>query len=207
MSNAGTKGKPSTIRKLLNYFIQGLILTVPIAVTIYVIIKAIFWIDGLIPFNIPIHVPGSETVYDLPGLGILLILIIVTFLGFIATRFVANPMFLFVERIMEKTPLLKIIYTSVKDLIEAFVGDKKRFTKPVLVTVSETPEVQRLGFITQNDLNMIGIKTGKVAVYLPFSYSFAGELLILDSSKVEPIEASGTETMKFIISGGVTDID
>lgn len=206
MSNS-SKNQPSTLRKLLNFFIQGLILTVPIAVTLYVIVKSIFWIDNLIPFNIPVKIPGRDEIFNLPGLGILMILVIVTLLGFIATRFVTNPMFLFIERIMERTPLLKIIYSSVKDLIEAFVGEKKRFTKPVLVTVSENPEIQRLGFITQNDLNMIGIKSKKVAVYLPFSYSFAGELLILNADKVEPINASGTETMKFIISGGVTDID
>ena len=194
------------MKKLLNYFFQGLLVVIPIAVTIFVIYKIITWIDNLLPFQIPVKLPGIGEV-SIPGLGILTIVIAVTAFGYLAKFFVANPFFVLLERILERTPLLKIIYTSVKDLIEAFVGEKKRFNQPVLVTVNKESGVQRIGFITQKDLSVLGISSHKMAVYLPFSYGFNGQLLIVPAEHVEKIDASGTEMMKFVISGGVTEVD
>jgi uncharacterized membrane protein len=179
------------MKKLLNYFFQGLLVVVPIAVTIFVIYKIITWIDNLLPFQIPVKLPGIGEV-SIPGLGILTIVIAVTAFGYLAKFFVANPFFVLLERILERTPLLKIIYTSVKDLIEAFVGEKKRFNQPVLVTVNKESGVQRIGFITQKDLTVLGISSHKMAVYLPFSYGFNGQLLIVPAENVEKIDASGT---------------
>ena len=194
------------MKKLLNYFFQGLLVVIPIAVTIFVIYKIITWIDNLLPFQIPVKLPGIGEV-SIPGLGILTIVIAVTAFGYLAKFFVANPFFVLLERMLERTPLLKIIYTSVKDLIEAFVGEKKRFNQPVLVTVNKESGVQRIGFITQKDLSVLGISSHKMAVYLPFSYGFNGQLLIVPAENVEKIDASGTELMKFVISGGVTEVD
>ncbi len=194
------------MKKLLNYFFQGLLVVIPIAVTIFVIYKIITWIDNLLPFQIPVKLPGIGEV-SIPGLGILTIVIAVTAFGYLAKFFVANPFFVLLERMLERTPLLKIIYTSVKDLIEAFVGEKKRFNQPVLVTVNKESGVQRIGFITQKDLSVLGISSHKMAVYLPFSYGFNGQLLIVPAENVEKIDASGTEMMKFVISGGVTEVD
>ena len=194
------------MKKLLNYFFQGLLVVVPIAVTILVIYKIITWIDNLLPFQIPVKLPGIGEV-SIPGLGILTIVVAVTAFGYLAKFFVANPFFVLLERMLERTPLLKIIYTSVKDLIEAFVGEKKRFNQPVLVTVDKVSGVQRIGFITQKDLSVLGISSNKMAVYLPFSYGFNGQLVIVPAENVEKIDASGTEMMKFVISGGVTEVD
>jgi uncharacterized membrane protein len=193
------------MKKLANYFFQGLLLVVPAAVTIYVVYLAIFWMDSLLPIKIPIAVPWADDFY-LPGLGILVILAVITLLGYLGTRFVRNPFFLMFEALMERTPLLKVIYSSVKDLIEAFVGEKKRFNQPVLVTINNNPAVQRIGFITENDLSELGLGKEKMAVYLPFSYGFNGQLVIVDAQNVQKLDASGTEMMKFVISGGVTDI-
>ncbi len=194
------------MKKLLNYFFQGLLVLVPITVTFVVIYKIISWIDDLLPFKIPVTIPGYDVI-NVPGLGILTIIVGVTIFGYFARALVANPFFLFLERLMEKTPLLKIIYTSLKDLIEAFVGEKKRFNHPVLVTVSKDANVQRIGFITQNDLTHLGLSKEKLAVYLPFSYGFNGQLVIVPAENIQEINASGTEMMKFVISGGVTDVD
>ncbi len=193
------------MKKLINYFLQGLLFVVPIAVTVYVVIKAVVWLDNLLPVKVPIPVPGAES-YDLPGLGILLIASIITVAGYIGTRFVRNPVFAIFEGLIERTPLLKLIYSSVKDLIEAFVGEKKSFTQPVLVTVNNNPTIQRIGFVTENDLTELGLGKEKMAVYLPFSYGFNGQLVIVESTNVQKLDASGTEMMKFVISGGVTDI-
>jgi uncharacterized membrane protein len=196
---------PAPFRNIFNYFLQGLLITVPITVTFVVIIKAIVWIDNIIPVHLPITIPGFAE-FDIPGMGIFVLFVLITVLGYFASTLVANPVFSMVEKLLGKTPLLKIIYTSMKDLVEAFVGEKKRFTKPVLVTVSNSPVVQRIGFVTENDLTRLGIEANKLAVYLPFSYGFNGQLLIIESSNVKELDVTGTEMMKFIISGGVTDI-
>jgi len=193
------------MKKILYFFLQGLLFVVPAAVTFYFVYLAIIWIDNLIPIHVHIPVPGIED-KEIPGLGILVIFAVITLLGYIGTRFVRNPFFLMFEGLMERTPLLKVIYSSVKDLVEAFVGEKKRFNQPVLVTVNHNPVIQRVGFVTGDDLRELGLGKEKLAVYLPFSYGFNGQLLILDSAQVQKIDASGTEMMKFVISGGVTDI-
>lgn len=193
------------MKKILNYFLQGLLFVVPIVVTLYVLLKTIFWIDSLLPFQIPIKVPGLDKV-EIPGLGLLTIFISVAIVGYIGSHYIRNPFFSYAEKAANKAPLVKIIYSSVKDLVEAFVGEKKRFKTPVLVRLEKDSEINRIGFITQENLSDIGLETTLVAVYLPFSYSFAGELIILPKENIRPINASGTDMMKFIISGGVTEI-
>ena len=193
------------MKSLINYFFQGALITVPIVATLFILFKSIFWIDSLLPFHIPIKLPFFGEV-EIPGLGILTLFIGVTFLGYVVSRFLQKPVVNYVEGFFERTPLVKIIYTSVKDLVEAFVGEKKRFNQPVLVLVDKEAQVQRIGFVTENDLSELGLGRDKVAVYLPFSYGFNGQLVIVPASNVTKIDASGTEMMKFVISGGVTDV-
>ncbi|MFM2207308.1 MAG: hypothetical protein RL213_1283 [Bacteroidota bacterium] len=194
------------MKKLLNYFLQGLLLVVPITVTIWILIRAILWIDGLLPFQVPIHLPGTTEI-DLPGLGLLTIFLVIALLGYFSSRYLRNPLFSYFETLIEKAPLTKLIYSSVKDLIQAFVGEKRRFNHPVLVRLEKDSDINRIGFVTQEDLTDLGISQDKVAVYLPFSYGFNGELIILPKENVKPIDASGTDMMKFIISGGVSSVD
>ncbi len=193
------------MKKILNYFFQGLLFTVPIAVTLWVLIHAIIWIDGLLPFQIPIKIPGIPQL-EIPGLGLLAIFFIVSVIGYFGTKYIRNPFFAYLEKLIEKAPMAKLIYTSVKDLIGAFVGEKKRFNHPVMVKFEKNSEAYRIGFITNDDLSQTGMGKDQVAVYLPFSYSFMGELIIVPRENVKPINSSGTHMMKFIISGGVTEI-
>jgi uncharacterized membrane protein len=181
------------VKTLIKYFLQGLFYIVPIAATLYVIVYAVILIDSLIDFNIP-------------GLGILVILAAVTLIGFLGTHFFIKYFKPF-ERAIESTPLIKIIYTSMKDMMNAFVGKKKQFKKPVLVKLSKQMELERIGFITKDNLSELGIKEDKVAVYLPFSYAISGQVIIVPRENVTPLDASSAEVMKMIISGGVTSID
>ena len=151
------------MKKLLGYFLQGLLYTLPIVVTVYVVIEAIIFVDGIIPINIP-------------GLGLLIILISFTLIGYFGGKFITPSIFNF-DKILDKVPLLKIVYTSIKDLLSAFVGKKKRFTEPVLVKMEGN--VERLGFVTQRDLSDLGIPDTKIAVYIPFSYAVTGNLIIV----------------------------
>lgn len=193
------------MKKVLNYFLQGLLFVVPITVTVWVLFRTIIWVDSLLPFQIPIKIPGIPQL-EIPGLGLLTIFIVVSLIGFISLRYIRNPLFTYFEKLIVKAPLIKLIYGSVKDLVEAFVGEKRRFNKPVLVRLERDSDINRIGFITQEDLSELGLEKEKVAVYLPFSYSFAGELIIVPRENIRPLHASGTDMMKFIISGGVTEI-
>lgn len=143
---------------------------------------------------------------EIPGLGLLTIFISIAIIGFISEKYIRNPLFTYMERWIERAPLVKLIYSSVKDLVNAFVGEKRRFNKPVLVKIDKDSDINRIGFITQEQLTDLGLEDELVAVYFPFSYSFAGELIIVPRSNIRPLTASGTDAMKFIISGGVTEI-
>jgi len=180
-------------RRFTSYFLKGLVLIVPITVTFYIVFNVFQFLDGLIP-------------YDIPGVSILIILVGTAFLGFIGTTFIQAPLMQLFEKAIEKVPLIKIIYTSIRDLLSAFVGQEKRFTKPVMVKTNRDTGMYKLGFITQKDLSDLGISEGKSAVYLPHSYNFSGNLFIVDNSLITPIDAPADEIMKFIVSGGITKL-
>jgi uncharacterized membrane protein len=180
-------------RRLLKYFFRGLLFLVPIAITLYIIVGSIRWLDNLIPVKVPM-------------LGLLIILLIITLFGYLASTLLAKPFFDLLEEVLVKVPLVNIIYTSLKDLIGAFVGDKKKFNKPALICMNMDAQVYKMGFITQTDMSKIGIP-GKIAVYLPHSYNFSGNLFIVPGENVTPLDISSAEAMKFIVSGGVSGID
>lgn len=177
---------------MIKYFFRGLLFVIPVGLTIYIIVAAVTWIDGLIPLGIP-------------GLGIFIILLVITLIGYAATTFITRPFFDLFERLLIRLPLVKIIYSSLKDLISAFVGDKKKFNQPVLVVINKEAQLRKLGFITQPDLEHLQIKDS-IAVYLPHSYNFSGDLFIVPRENVTLIQASGADIMKFIVSGGVTQM-
>lgn len=178
-------------KKLIGYFFQGILIVVPLSITIYVFYLTFEFIDNLI-------------VFDIPGLGFLVILGGVTFIGVLGKFFITEPIVAFFTKLLDKTPLVNLIYKSVKDLLSAFVGTEKKFNRPALVKINKSADVERLGFITQNDLSDLGIKGKKIAIYLPSSYGILGELYIVPAENVTPIEANSTEVMKFIVSGGVS---
>ncbi|MFT6846193.1 MAG: putative membrane protein [Flavobacteriales bacterium] len=191
-----SKKSSSPFKPFLGYFFKGLLVVVPIAATFYLVIESFVYIDGLIPVK-----------FKIPGMGIVLFLTAITSLGFIASTVVAEPVIKYGNKLLNKVPLLKTLYTSIKDLLSAFVGTKKRFNEPVLVNVGSGGGLQKIGFITEKDLSDLGIPNTKIAVYLPHSYAFSGNLFIVDASAVSPIDAKASDVMKFIVSGGVTNID
>mgnify|MGYP001819193357 FL=1 len=174
------------------YFLRGLLFVVPIALTIYIIVISIRWLDGLIELEIP-------------GLGLLIILSSITIIGYLGSSFLAQPVIRFFEGIMMRLPFVRIIYTSLKDLVSAFVGDQKKFNEPVLVDLFQDGSVKRVGFITQEDMASIGAP-GFVAIYLPHSYNFSGNLVLVPKAQVKPLNISSTDAMKFAVSGGVSGL-
>ncbi|WP_086541466.1 DUF502 domain-containing protein [Algoriphagus antarcticus] len=180
-----------TYRRIISYFLRGLLFVIPLAVTLYIIYQTILFLDNLIP------VP-------LPGIGILMVLALITFVGYLASLFFAQPIFDWFERGLVKIPLVNIIYTSIKDLMGAFVGDKKKFSSPVKVQLSDT--LIRLGFITQDDMSVVG-EADMVAVYFPHSYNVSGNVFLVPRDKVTPlVGVKSSDVMKFMVSGGVSPL-
>lgn len=177
-------------KKIYQYFLQGLFYTAPLGITIYLLVTVVLYIDSL--FNTTI-----------PGIGIISTLLGITIIGWITTRFIHKPLLDRADKIIEKTPLVKLIYSSVKDLVSAFVGQKKKFNKPVIVAIDPNG-LERIGFIMEENLVFLGLPDTKVAVYFPMSVSIAGDLFIIDATRVRPLDASSAEVMKFIVSGGLT---
>ncbi|UII23230.1 DUF502 domain-containing protein [Fulvivirga ligni] len=182
-----------TFNRFLSYFFRGLLFVVPLALTIYIIYEILDWLDNLIPVNIP-------------GLGIVIIVVNITFLGYLASFFITRPFFDQLEKYLVKIPLVNILYTSIKDLIGAFVGDQKKFNVPVTVAFNDSGTVLKVGFITRADLEEIDLP-GFVSVYLPHSYNFSGNHFLVDKNHIKPLHMDGADAMKFVVSGGVSGLE
>ena len=178
------------MKRISQYFLQGLLFLIPLFVTVYVIYWIFSKIDGVL--DLPV-----------PGLGFLVTIVGITVVGFVASNFLTRNIVHLVDRIFARLPLVKMIYTSIKDLVNAFVGEKKSFNRPVQVVIDRESNLRVLGFATRESLDSIGIKES-MAVYLPQSYNFAGNLIIVDREQVVPLEADPGEVMKLIVSGGVS---
>jgi uncharacterized membrane protein len=133
--------------------------------------------------------------------------VLIFLMGLLGSSIILQPLFSLFDSTLEQTPVVKTVYGSIKDFMSAFVGSKKRFNKPVLITINKENNIQQLGFITKEDLSELKISKGTVAVYVPLSYSISGNLLIVPTDHITVVDASSAEVMKFIVSGGVTDID
>jgi uncharacterized membrane protein len=188
---------------LMGYFLRGLLFVVPTAVTLYVVIQLFLFIDGLLVRAVGPYLPIQEIG---PGLGILVLILFITLLGIITSSVIAQQLQRLIGRALDKVPLLKTIYSAIKDLLSAFVGKEKRFEQPVLVRLGRELEIERIGFLTKPSLAEIGLNAEKVAVYLPHAYAWSGNLVIVPRSLVTPLNIKPAEAMKFILSGGVAYI-
>ena len=182
------------------YLLQGLLLFAPVIITIYIFLAAFMWLDNMVNDKLELFFD-----FRFMGLGVVIMILLLAALGWLGSTLLFKPIYNFLEQIFQSTPLLKIIYTSLKDLFSAFVGNEKKFDKAVLVKMAGQDSLQRMGFITQSDLSNIGLKD-KVAVYFPHSYNFSGNLFIVNSNCVTPLDIDTSDAMKFIVSGGVSEL-
>lgn len=179
-----------TFRRILRYFFSGTLFIVPLVATAYFIFVSFQWLDSLL--NLPY-----------PGLGFGIILIAITGFGYLTTNFAFKAMTDWFDHGMNRIPLIKLIYSAVKDLLGAFVGDKKKFNKPVLVRINKDNSLYQLGFITQSDLSDLGLQD-MVVVYFPHSYAFSGFHYFVSKENIKQLDIPGTAAMKFIVSGGIS---
>jgi uncharacterized membrane protein len=182
-------------KKILSLFFQGLLFITPIFIPLYIIYSIFDSIDDKFKewFGL-----------EMPGLGILIAFAVLTLIGWLGKMFITQPIRNYFKSWLEKAPLIKVIYNSVSDLLKAFVGKEKKFTKPVLVKVNNISDLEKIGFITQEDLRDFKVSDGKIAVYFPHSYAFSGEMFIVPKSQITPIDKKSADVMKFIVSAGVS---
>ena len=193
------------MKKIVKYFLRGLLYTVPLAVTGAFAIWAFNKIEAIIPTLMPRMMNEIPVVF--PGIGIILIFLIIVCIGFIGSLIIKTPINSFFRKLLKKAPILETIYSSVKDIMNTFVGKKKGFDHPVLIKIYENSTIERIGFITNEDVESLNINKGKVLVYLPHSYAISGQLFVVEKRHVTRVDKPASEVMKLIISGGVTEID
>ncbi|MDB5117290.1 MAG: hypothetical protein JWQ79_2782 [Mucilaginibacter sp.] len=192
-------------RALLNYFFKGLIVVVPLGAAAFLIFWAVSKVDSSLNLSDVLWTDSKGKPMYIPGLGILNVFVIIMIAGILVTNVVTDPIRRWFNRWINRLPFFNFLYSSIKDLTEAFVGDEKKFTEAVLVEVNEFG-LKKIGFLVQKDLAKINLP-GEVAVYFPYSYSFAGQVVIISADKVKPIEKNSADMMKFVISGGVSGLD
>lgn len=178
-------------KQFLSYFGQGLIFILPIGLTIMLLVTIFQKLDAVLEL-------------ETPGLGLLIILVLITVVGLLGSLLISSPVFKYFNRLIDKAPIIKMIYNSIKDLLSVFVGNKKKFTEPVLVKMSENFDMEQMGFVTQTDLKDMGISGDKVSVYIPYSFSFMGTVYIVPAKNVQPLHVKPQDALKFVVSGGIS---
>lgn len=170
------------MKKLFRYLLQGLLYLAPTAITIYILYLVFSFVDGLLQ-------SWLEQLFDIniPGLGLLIIILLLILIGFLGQTFIGRPFKYLFDKLLKKIPILKVIYSAFSDLFSALVGKEKKFTKPVIVLVNKSLGLEKLGFLTEDDLSLIGDKD-RVAVYFPHSYNWSGELFLIPSELVREID-------------------
>jgi uncharacterized membrane protein len=193
------------VKNVFQYFLQGLLVIAPVAITAYFVYWVVNSVDSLIPIFAVKNEEGKLVIRNY-GLGFLIIIAAVCAIGYLSTFFIRNRLFSLFDSLLSKTPGIRFIYSTVKDFTEAFGGEKKKFNKPVLANIDDT-DVWRIGFITQEHARDFGFDD-YVAVYIPMSYSIAGNVYLLPERRVRRMDhINATDAMKFAISGGVTHVE
>jgi uncharacterized membrane protein len=183
------------MNSIIKYLLQGLLIVAPIAITVYLLYEVFIVLDGLIPF-------------DVPGLGIVVILAGITLIGFIASHLISERLRSWFDRIIRKAPVISLVYTAVTDVLNALVGEKRSFKYPVLVQTEADSSVKRIGFVTHRGFGkQAKLKEEYLTVYCPHSYAISGIVFLVEKSRVEPLDLPAADVMKYVISGGVTRME
>ncbi|MBL8984060.1 MAG: DUF502 domain-containing protein [Gemmatimonadetes bacterium] len=179
-------------RRLVGYFLRGMVFLTPVALTLYVVVLVLRTVDGWLGFPIP-------------GAGFVVTVALVTLFGFLASGFITRSIVAALDDLMERLPFVRLLYSSIRDFVNAFVGEKRRFDKPVLVKLFDNSSAHALGFVTQESLGPLGLPDW-VSVYMPHSYNFSGQMYVFPRAAITPLDASSSDMMAFVVSGGVTEI-
>ena len=180
------------MKRLLTYFLRGLVFLAPVGITAYICYVVFTTIDGWL--GLPY-----------PGVGFAISLALITLFGFLASGFITRRLIGMLDDMLERLPFVRLLYSSTRDLVSAFVGEKRRFDKPVMVQLTPEGHARALGFVTQESLEALGLRDF-VSVYMPHSYNFSGQMYVFPKSAVTRIDVNSSDMMAFIVSGGVTEL-
>lgn len=190
-----SRPKDTVLKTLFRYFVQGVIILAPVSITAYILYVVFAWIDGLL----------RPAVFTQPGVGFLLIISFIIFVGWLSSYFIMESVINFFDHWLERTPGIKLIYKAIKDFFQAFGGDKKKFKQAVLANVFNN-DVWIVGFLTDDEMEKFNMGHDMVGVYVPQAYNFAGQLYILPKERVRPIEnLTAGDAMKYTVTGGVVE--
>lgn len=198
-------------KRIVQSFLQGLIILAPIGITIWVVATLFNFIDGILAPILYNILPGLVNITEgnvkiIPGVGFMIVIVVVILMGWISRLIFVSELVELLDKLLEKTPGIKLIYSTVKDFLEAFAGKKRKFDKAVLVNIDEK-DIWQVGFLTRTDMSDINMQDF-VAVYIPQSFALTGRVYLIKKDRIRPLEnMSASEAMKFAISGGVTEID
>lgn len=182
------------MKRLVSYFLRGILFVVPIGLSMWLLVGAFTTIDDLVRHQLRLPIPG---------LGFVVMLASITVIGFLASNFLTRRLLRGLEHVFDRLPVVKMLHGAVKDLLNAFVGDKRRFDKPVIVALNRDGHVKAMGFITRDQMDHYQ-QPDSVAVYFPQAYNFAGQVVLVPRDAVTPLDIPASEVMTFIVSGGVS---
>jgi len=192
---APPKGKTNTVKKIFNYFIQGVVVLAPIGITAYLLYWLFDKVDGIL-----------RPYLNIPGVGFAIIIVFVILVGWISSNYLMGRFINFFDHWLERTPGVKFIYSSTKDFFEAFAGDKRKFNRSVLINVF-ADNVWIIGFVTDEELQKFELGSDMISVYVPQAYNFAGQLYLLPKDRVKLMDMiSSGQAMKYAVTGGVVDL-
>ncbi len=193
--------KSRIVKNFISHFAQGLIVIAPTVITVFVFYRLFIFFKNNFP-NTHLVSPYAD-----PFIILFVIIIFIFLVGRLSATIFFTPVIVGSEKVVERVPFIRVVYSAVKDLFSHFIGNKKKFNRPVLVTIDKANDIKQIGFVTQTDLTTMSIEQGFISVYLPFSYGLNGKLIIVHKDSVIALNVSATEAMKFIVSGGVTHVD
>jgi uncharacterized membrane protein len=195
------------MRTLIRYFLRGLLVVVPLGATGWIVTSVFLWMDNLMrrisPRELALEIPNTDLQWTY-GVGAALTIVIIIAVGMLTSNVLARWFMRRIDRVITRLPVIKQIYSSIKDMLEALVSEKKKFDKPVLLSFAANPEVEVIGFVTRESLEEFG-RPDKVAVYVPQSYNFAANLILVPQSRITPIDLPAGDVMAFVVSGGVSE--
>lgn len=188
------------MKSILKNFINGILTIVPIILVIYVIYKTFLFLDGLLGNTLKPYLKDDY----IPGIGLLTTILLITVLGWLSTKYISGKIIRLIDILLDKIPVVKTIYSVIKDTVQSFLGEKKSFSKVALVVIPGT-EMRSMGFITSEQLeDFYSPLKDHVAVYIPQTFQVAGFTFLIPKDQVEIIDVKPEEAMKFILSGGMT---
>lgn len=189
------------MKRIFSYFLKGVILVAPLFIIGYILYSLFINIDGWLVTKIE-NIFG----FSVPGTGIVFLFISLTLLGLFGETALILPIKNIAGKLIQKIPVLNLLFSSLNDLFSAFVGKDRKFNIPVKVLFNRENNLWKLGFVTKETLDELYLPE-LAAVYFPHSYNFSGELYLVPAERIEKIDLSPAEAMKFIVSGGVTKFE